>query len=80
MIGYNGKLYITIVVESFQMLVPSEDYEGYPSGFAFLEDHSSEAIPMPCGPIPMGYGMFEVAECSNCGQGHACPDHSPHNL
>ena len=43
-----------------------------------LNDHEeNESIPMPCGPIPLGYGVFELPHCPRCFLGFACNAHAP---
>ena len=56
---------------------PQEDIE-FPMG-APLNDHpESSSIPLPCGSIPLGYGVFELPECPRCFLGLSCQAHMHH--
>ena len=40
---------------------PQEDLE-FPIAPPLSNQPENESIPLPCGPIPVGYGVFEVPE------------------
>lgn len=77
LIYFEGRLLLSIVLEFFQMLPAPLDNLQNPD-FPPLSEHSSlDSIPLPAGPIPIGYGVFELPECPRCFLGYACSAHHP---
>ena len=53
---------------------PQEDLE-FAMETPLSDQPENEAIPLPYGPIPIGYGAFELPECPRCFLGYGCSTH-----
>lgn len=60
LIWFDGRLFLTLVIEYLQMLpAPQENIE-YEIVPALKNESSLNSIPLPCGPIPIGMAVFEL--------------------
>ena len=75
LISFNSKLFLTITFEVLQMLPPPQEDLEFPIDPPLSNNSSQESIPLPSGPIPLGYGVFELPECPRCFLGYSCNMH-----
>ena len=75
LISFNAKLFISIIIEVVMMLAPQQEDIEY-SMDPFLQQEQ-ECIGIPSGPIPLGYGVFELPDCPRCLLDYSCHAHKP---